>query len=86
MTRNQLRRFLSRYKPQEQTVQKTDAVKNHRPVITKPIKYKPKADEVVVNLPGRKPVVVKRRNEVVSADNRSSTQRRLDLKEAEQTK
>lgn len=85
-TLSKLRRYLSKYEPQTQTVQKTDAVKSYRPVITKPIKYKPKADEVVVNLPGRKPVVVKRRNEVVSADNRSSTQRRLDLKEAEQTK
>lgn len=83
---NKLRTVLSKYKPNIQTVQKTDAVKNHRPIIVKPVKYKPKADEVVVNLPGRKPVVVKRRNEVVSADNRSSTQRRLDLKEAEQTK
>lgn len=85
-TLSKLRRYLSKYEPQTQTVQKTDAVKSYRPVITKPIKYKPKADEVVVNLSGRKPVVVKRRNEVVSADNRSSTQRRLDLKEAEQTK
>lgn len=86
MIRNQLRRFLSRYKPQTQTVQKTDAVKNHRPVIVKPVKYKPKADEVVVNLPGQKPVVVKRRNEVVTADNRNSTQRQLDQKGAEQTR
>lgn len=81
---NKLRRFLSKYKPQVQTVQKTDAVKNYRPVIVKPIKYKPKADEVVVNLPGRKPVVVKRRNEVVTADNRNSVQKQLDQKKNEQ--
>lgn len=81
---NKLRRFLSKYKPQVQTVQKTDAVKNHRPVIVKPVKYKPKADEVVVNLPGRKPVVVKRRNEVVTADNRNNVQKQLDQKKNEQ--
>lgn len=81
---NKLRRFLSKYKPQVQTVQKTDAVKNYKPVIVKPIKYKPKADEVVVNLPGRKPVVVKRRNEVVTADNRNSVQKQLDQKKNEQ--
>lgn len=84
MTRNELRRRLSKYKPEVQTVQKTDAVRNYRPTIVKPVKYKPKADEVVVNLPGRKPVIVKRRNEVVSADNRNSIQKQLDLKEAEQ--
>lgn len=81
---NKLRRFLSKYKPQVQTVQKTDAVKNHRPVIVKPVKYKPKTDEVVVNLPGRKPVVVKRRNEVVTADNRNNVQKQLDQKKNEQ--
>ena len=81
---NKLRRFLSKYKPQVQTVQKTDAVKNHRPVVVKPVKYKPKADEVVVNLPGRKPVVVKRRNEVVTADNRNNVQKQLDQKKNEQ--
>lgn len=81
---NKLRRFLSKYEPQVQTVQKTDAVKNHRPVIVKPVKYKPKADEVVVNLPGRKPVVVKRRNEVVTTDNRNNVQKQLDQKKNEQ--
>lgn len=81
---NKLIRFLSKYKPQVQTVQKTDAVKNYRPVIVKPLKYKPKADEVVVNLPGRKSVVVKRRNEVVTADNRNSVQKQLDQKKNEQ--
>ena len=81
---NKLRRFLSKYEPQVQTVQKTDAVKNHRPVIVKPVKYKPKADEVVVNLPGQKPVVVKRRNEVVTTDNRNNVQKQLDQKKNEQ--
>lgn len=81
---NKLRRFLSKYEPQVQTVQKTDAVKNHRPVIVKPVKYKPKADEVVVNLPGRKPVVIKRRNEVVTTDNRNNVQKQLDQKKNEQ--
>nr|DAH68440.1 MAG TPA: hypothetical protein [Caudoviricetes sp.] len=59
-------------------------MKNHRPVIVKPVKYKPKTDEVVVNLPGRKPVVVKRRNEVVTADNRNNVQKQLDQKKNEQ--
>lgn len=81
---NKLRRFLSKYEPQVQTVQKTDAVKNHRPVIVKPVKYKPKADEVVVNLPGQKPVVVKRRNEVVTTDNRNNVQKQLDQKKNKQ--
>lgn len=81
---NKLRRFLSKYEPQVQTVQKTDAVKNHRPVIVKPVKYKPKADEVVVNLPGRKSVVIKRRNEVVTTDNRNNVQKQLDQKKNEQ--
>lgn len=84
MTQNELRRRLSKYKPEVQTVQKTDAVKSYRTVITKPIKRKLKANEVVVNLPGRKPVVVKRRNEVVSADNRNNIQKQIDLKKAEQ--
>lgn len=84
MTRDGLRRRLSKYKPEVQTVQKTDAVKSYRPVITKPIKRKLKANKVVVNLPGRKPVVVKRRNEVVSADNRNNIQKQIDLKKAEQ--
>lgn len=81
---NKLRRFLSKYEPQVQTVQKTDAVKNYRPVIVKPVKYKPKADEVVVNLPGRKPVVIKRRNEVVTTDNRNNVQKQLDQKKNKQ--
>lgn len=81
---SKLRKILSKYKPQVQTVQKTDAVKNHRPVIVKPVKYKPKANEVVINLPGQKPVVVKRRNEVVTADNRNNVQKQLDQKKNEQ--
>lgn len=81
---NKLRTVLSKYKPHIQTVQKTDAVKNHRPIIVKPVKYKPKADEVVVNLPGRKPVVVKKKNEVVTVDNRNDVRKQLDQKKNEQ--
>lgn len=81
---NKLRTVLSKYKPHVQTVQKTDAVKNHRPIIVKPVKYKPKADEVVVNLPGRKPVVVKKKNEVVTVDNRNDVRKQLDQKKNEQ--
>ncbi len=83
MTHDELRRRLSKYKPEVQTVQKTDAVKNYRPVVVKPVKYKPKADEVIFRSPGQKPVILKRRNEVISADNRNSTQRQSNLKEAE---
>lgn len=81
---NKLRTVYLNYKPHVQTVQKTDAVKNHRPIIVKPVKYKPKADEVVVNLPGRKPVVVKKKNEVVTVDNRSDVRKQLDQKKNEQ--
>lgn len=86
MTQNELRRFLAKYKPKTQYTQKTDAVKNNKPVVINPVKYKPKADETVINLPGQKPRIVRRRNEVVSTDNRSNAQRRLDWKKDEQTR
>lgn len=86
MTQNELRRLLSKYKPKTQYTQKTDAIKNNRQVVVNPVKYKPKADETVINLPGQKPRIVRRRNEVVSTDNRSNAQRRLDWKKNEQTK
>lgn len=86
MTQNELRRFLAKYKPKTQYTQKTDAVKNNKPVVINPVKYKPKADETVINLPGQKSRIVRRRNEVVSTDNRSNAQRRLDWKKDEQTR
>ena len=86
MTQNELRRFLAKYKPKTQYTQKTDAVKNNKPVVVNPVKYKPKADETVINLPGQKPRIVRRRNEVVSTDNRSNAQRRLNWKKDEQTR
>lgn len=86
MTQNELRRFLAKHKPKTQYTQKTDAIKNNKPVVVNPVKYKPKADETVINLPGQKPRIVRRRNEVVSTDNRSNAQRRLDGKKDEQTK
>lgn len=86
MTQNELRRFLAKYKPKTQYTQKTDAIKNNKPVVVNPVKYKPKADETVINLPGQKPRIVRRRNEVVSTDNRSNAQRRLDWKKDEYTK
>lgn len=86
MTQNELRRFLAKHKPKTQYTQKTDAIKNNKPVVVNPVKYKPKADETVINLPGQKPRIVRRRNEVVSTDNRSNAQRRLDWKKDEQTK
>ena len=86
MTQNELRRFLAKYKPKTQYTQKTDAIKNNKPVVVNPIKYKPKADETVINLPGQKPRIVRRRNEIVSTDNRSNSQRRLDWKKDKQTR
>lgn len=86
MTQNELRMFLAKYKPKTQYTQKTDAIKNNKPVVVNPVKYKPKADETVINLPGQKPRIVRRRNEVVSTDNRSNTKRQLDWKKNEQTK
>ncbi len=86
MTQNELRRFLAKYKPKTQYTQKTDAIKNNKPIVVNPVKYKPKADETVINLPGQKPHIVRKRNEVVSTDNRSNAQRRLDQKKDEQTK
>lgn len=86
MTQNELRRLLVKYKPKTQYTQKTDAIKNNRQVVVNPVKYKPKADETVINLPGQKPHIVRRRNEVVSTDNRSNAQRRLDWKKDKQTR
>lgn len=86
MTQNELRRFLAKYKPKTQYTQKTDAIKNNKPVVVNPVKYKPKADETVINLPGQKPRIIRRRNEVVSTDNRSNAQRRLDWNKDEQTR
>lgn len=86
MTQNELRRFLAKYKPKTQYTQKTDAIKNNKPIVVNPVKYKPKADETVINLPGQKPRIVRRRNEVVSTDNRSNAQRRLDWNKDEQTR
>lgn len=86
MTQDELRRFLAKYKPKTQYTQKTDAIKNNKPVVVNPVKYKPKADETVINLPGQKPRIVRRRNEVVSTDNRSNAQRWLDWKKDEQTR
>lgn len=86
MTQNELRRFLAKYKPKTQYTQKTDAIKNNKPVVVNPVKYKPKSGESIVNLPGQKPIIVRRRNEVVSTDNRSNAQRRLDWKKDEQTR
>lgn len=86
MTKDELRKFLAKYKPKTQYTQKTDAIKNNKPVVVKPVKYKPKSGESIVNLPGQKPRIVRRRNEVVSTDNRSNAQRRLDWKKDEQTK
>lgn len=86
MTQNELRRLLSKYKPKTQYTQKTDAIKNNKPVVVNPIKYKPKSGESIVNLPGQKPIIVRRRNEVVTVDNRSNTKRQLDQQKNEQTK
>ena len=86
MTQEELRRFLAKYKPKTQYTQKTDAIKNNKSIVVNPVKYKPKADETVINLPGQKPRIVRRRNEVVSTDNRSNAQRLLDWKKDKQTR
>ena len=86
MTQEELRRLLSKHKSYVKDEQKIDAVRNYRPIVVKPVKYKPKADETVINLPGQKPRIVRRRNEVVSTDNRSNAQRHLDWKKDEQTR
>ena len=86
MTQNELRRFLAKYKPKTQYTQKTDAIKNNKSIIVNPVKYKPKTDETVINLPGQKTRIVRRRNEVISTDNRSNAQRRLDWKKDKQTR
>ena len=57
-----------------------DTVKDYRPQIVRPIKYKPKADEQVLYFANRKPVIVKRKNAQVSKDNRSNYQKRVDQK------
>ena len=36
MTQNELRRFLAKYKPKTQYTQKTDAIKNNKPVVVNP--------------------------------------------------
>ena len=86
MTQEELRRLLSKHKSYVKDEQKIDAVRNYRPIVVKPVEYKPKADETVINLPGQKPRIVRRRNEVVSTDNRSNAQRHLDWKKDEQTR
>ena len=86
MTQEELRRLLSKHKSYVKDEQKIDAVRNYRPIVVKPVEYKPKADETVINLPGQKPRIVKRRNEVVSTDNRSNAQRLLDWKKDKQTR
>lgn len=86
MTQNELRRFLAKYKPKTQYTQKTDAIKNNKPIVVNPVKYKPKSGESIVNLPGQKPIIVRRRNEVVITDNRSNTKRQLDQQKDYQTK
>lgn len=57
-----------------------DTVKDYRPQIVRPIKYKPKADEQVLYFVNRKPVIVRRKNAQVSKDNRSDYQKRVDQK------
>lgn len=57
-----------------------DTVKDYRPRIVYPVKYKPKADEQVLQFANRKPVIVRRKNAQVSKDNRSDYQKRVDQK------
>lgn len=72
-------------KPQTQ-VALQDNIRSYRPVIVKPVQYKLKPDEQLIKLPGRKPQVVRRRNETISADNRSTYQKQQMEKKAVQIK
>lgn len=73
------------YKAPRQVVLQ-DNVRSYRPVVVNPVAYKPKSDEQIIKLPGRKPYVVRRKNETVSADNRSTYQKQVDQKKAVQVR
>ena len=66
--------------------EESDNTRVNRPTVVAPVKYKPKPGETVVRLPGRKPVIVRTKNEVVKQDNRTKEQRQLDWKKDEQTR
>ena len=66
--------------------EESDNTRVNRPTAVAPVKYKPKPGETVVRLPGRKPVIVRTKNEVVKQDNRTKEQRQLDWKKDEQTR
>lgn len=66
--------------------EKSDNTQVNRPTVVTPVKYKPKPGETVVRLPGRKPAIVRTKNEVVKQDNRTKEQRQLDWKKDEQTR
>ena len=66
--------------------EESDNTRVNRQTIVAPVKYKPKPGETVVRLPGRKPVIVRTKNEVVKQDNRTKEQRQLDWKKDEQTR
>lgn len=72
--------------PISNLTQPTDTVKDYRPSIPKRVKYKPKDRETIIKLPGRKPTVVRSKNEVVKSDNRSNEKKQLDWKHDEQTR
>lgn len=66
--------------------EESDNTQVNRPTVVTPVKYKPKPGETVVRLPGRKPAIVRTKNEVVKQDNRTKEQRQLDWKKDEQTR
>ena len=67
----------AKYKP-SQTEERSDNTRVVRQPAVKPIKRKLKDGETEINLPGQKPVIVRSKNAVVKADNRSAAKQQLD--------
>lgn len=69
----------AKYKP-SQTEERSDNTRVVRQPVVKPVKRKLKDGEFEINLPGQKPVIVRSKNAVVKADNRSAAKQQLDWK------
>lgn len=67
----------AKYKP-SQIEERSDNTRVVRQPVVKPIKRKLKDGETEINLPGQKPVIVRSKNAVVKADNRSAAKQQLD--------
>lgn len=73
----------TKYKPDQQTTERSDNTRVVRQPVVKPIERKLKENEQVVRLPGQKPAVVRRKDAVVKVDNRTATKRQLDDRQNE---